>query len=51
MELVATGLADKEVAAALAVSEETVGYHLRSIYRELGVRTRAAAAVAGLRAA
>ncbi|MDR7551173.1 MAG: response regulator transcription factor [Armatimonadota bacterium] len=38
------GLCDREIAAALSVSEATVKTHLRAIYRTLGVRNRAQAA-------
>jgi LuxR family maltose regulon positive regulatory protein len=44
LRLVADGLGDKEVAARLVVSDRTVHAHLRSIYRKLDVRSRAAAA-------
>lgn len=40
--LVATDLSDANVAARLSLSEETVGSHLRRIYRKLGVHTRVA---------
>jgi DNA-binding CsgD family transcriptional regulator/DNA polymerase III delta prime subunit len=39
-ELVATGLSNKEVAAALVVSPKTVEAHLGRAYRKLGVRRR-----------
>jgi DNA-binding CsgD family transcriptional regulator len=40
---VAAGLSDAETAARLYLSVRTVNAHLRSIYRKLGVRSRAAA--------
>lgn len=40
---IATGLTDAEAADALFISRRTVHAHMRSIYRKLGVRTRAAA--------
>jgi DNA-binding CsgD family transcriptional regulator len=43
LKLVAAGLTDKEIAAQCVVSPHTVNSHLRSIYRKLGVNTRAAA--------
>jgi len=39
-ELVAQGATNREVAAALVVSENTVESHLRRVYRKLGVRSR-----------
>jgi non-specific serine/threonine protein kinase len=42
--LVAEGLTDPQVAERLYLSPRTVGQHLRSIYRKLGVPSRAAAA-------
>lgn len=38
--LVAKGLTDADIAAALAISEATVGTHLHRVYRKLGVHTR-----------
>jgi DNA-binding CsgD family transcriptional regulator len=42
--LVAEGLTDPQVAERLYLSPRTVSQHLRSIYRKLGVPSRAAAA-------
>ncbi len=42
--LVAEGMTDPQVAERLYLSPRTVGQHLRSIYRKLGVPSRAAAA-------
>ena len=39
-QLVAEGGTNKEVAAALVLSERTVEYHLSHVYRKLGVRSR-----------
>jgi DNA-binding CsgD family transcriptional regulator len=44
LRLVAEGLTDAQVARRLYLSPRTVGQHLRSIYRKLGVPSRAAAA-------
>ena len=44
LRFVAQGFTDSQVAERLYVSPRTVGQHLRSIYRKLGVPTRAAAA-------
>ncbi len=46
--LVAEGLTDQEVADKLYLSPRTVGQHLRSVYRKLGVRSRAAATRAAI---
>ncbi len=48
LRLVAQGLTDTQVAERLYVSPRTVGQHLRSIYRKLGVPSRAAAAKAAV---
>jgi DNA-binding CsgD family transcriptional regulator len=46
--LVAQGMTDPQVAERLYLSPRTVGQHLRSIYRKLGVPSRAAAATEAL---
>jgi ATP/maltotriose-dependent transcriptional regulator MalT len=40
-ELVASGMTNRDVAAALFISPKTVEVHLTRVYRKLGVRTRA----------
>lgn len=42
VELIAGGAGNKQVAVRLAISEWTVGTHLRRIFVKLGVRSRAA---------
>jgi non-specific serine/threonine protein kinase len=44
LRLAAEGLTDSQVAQRLYVSPRTVGRHLQSVYRKLGVPSRAAAA-------
>jgi predicted ATPase/DNA-binding CsgD family transcriptional regulator len=48
LRLVAEGLTDAQVAGELYLSPRTVGWHLRSVYRKLGVPSRAAAAKAAV---
>ena len=49
LRLVAEGRTDRQVAAALVVTEATVGRHLVNIYAKLGVSSRAAATAFALR--
>jgi len=46
---VADGLPNRDIAAALAISEHTVKFHLASIFGKLGVSTRTEAVQRGLR--
>jgi DNA-binding CsgD family transcriptional regulator/tetratricopeptide (TPR) repeat protein len=48
LRLVAEGLTDAQVAEKLYLSPRTVGWHLRSVYRKLGVPSRAGAAKAAV---
>ncbi len=45
LRLIARGRSNRDVAAALVVSPKTVGRHVENLYRKIGVRSRAAAAV------
>jgi DNA-binding NarL/FixJ family response regulator len=49
LDLASRGLSNREIAAALGISEHTVKFHLASIYGKLGVSTRTAAVRRGLR--
>ena len=49
LRLVVQGRTDRQIAAALGLSEETVGRHLSAVYRTLGVASRAAASAAAVR--
>ncbi|MEP6782257.1 MAG: helix-turn-helix transcriptional regulator [Acidobacteriota bacterium] len=49
LALVSDGLANREVARALAISEHTVKFHLASIFGKLGASTRTEAVQRGLR--
>ena len=46
---VAAGATDRQIAAALVLSEDTVGRHLTHIFRKLEVASRAAATAFALR--
>src|SRR6185503_17369988 len=48
LRLLARGLTNKEVAAALDISVKTAGHHIEHIFEKLGVRTRAAADLFGM---
>ncbi len=50
LRLLADGRSDPEIAAALFVSRRTVATHVASVFRKLGVHSRAAASVAAMRA-
>ena len=45
LRLVATGLANKQIAGQLFISEETVKVHIRNLLRKLNVHSRVAATV------
>ncbi len=49
IELMARGKRNKEIAADLAISEDTVEVHARNIFSKLGVRDRTAAVTAALK--
>jgi DNA-binding NarL/FixJ family response regulator len=50
LEHIVQGETNKAIAAALVISEATVGRHLANIYAKLGVSSRAAATAWALRA-
>jgi DNA-binding NarL/FixJ family response regulator len=49
LQLMAQGLANKQIAVALSLSEHTVKFHLSSLYAKLGVTSRTEAVRAGAR--
>jgi DNA-binding NarL/FixJ family response regulator len=49
LDLASRGLSNREVAAALAISEHTVKFHLASVYGKLGAGSRTDAVRRGLR--
>jgi DNA-binding NarL/FixJ family response regulator len=49
LQLTAQGLANKQIAAELDISENTVKFHLSSLYAKLGVTSRTEAVRAGVR--
>lgn len=49
LEMMAEGLSNKEIAARLGISDNTVKFHLASVYGKLGVSSRAEAVTAALR--
>jgi DNA-binding NarL/FixJ family response regulator len=40
VNLVAQGLPDKRIADELDISEETVGHHLKVVFKKLGIHSR-----------
>jgi serine/threonine protein kinase/DNA-binding CsgD family transcriptional regulator len=49
LRLLAEGLSNKEIAAALTISHRTVKFHLDNLYSKLGVKSRTEAAIYALR--
>jgi Response regulator containing a CheY-like receiver domain and an HTH DNA-binding domain len=49
LQLAAEGMANKQIALALNISEHTVKFHLSSLYAKLGVTSRTEAIRAGVR--
>jgi NarL family two-component system response regulator YdfI len=49
LQLVAQGLANKQIAAALTISEHTVKFHVSAIYTKLGAASRTEAVRLGVR--
>ena len=48
-ELIVQGMSNKEIARSLQLAEGTVKIHIKALFAKLGVRRRAAVAVAGTR--
>jgi DNA-binding NarL/FixJ family response regulator len=48
-ELIVQGMSNKEIARTLELAEGTVKIHIKALFAKLGVRRRAAVAVAGTR--
>ncbi len=49
LQMIAQGLANKQIGLALGISEHTVKFHLSSLYAKLGVASRTEAVRAGAR--
>lgn len=49
LEMASRGLSNRDIGAALGISEHTVKFHLAALYGKLGVSTRTAAVRRGLR--
>jgi DNA-binding NarL/FixJ family response regulator len=49
LQLIAEGLANKQISAALNISENTVKFHVSSLYAKLGVTSRTEAVRSGAR--
>lgn len=49
LQLVARGLSNRELAQRLAISENTVKYHLKQTFEKLGVQNRTEAVTVGIR--
>jgi DNA-binding NarL/FixJ family response regulator len=49
LEMASRGLSNRDIGAALGISEHTVKFHLAGLYGKLGVSTRTAAVRRGLR--
>ncbi len=50
LRLLATGMTDRQIAAALSVSRKTASNHVSSILRKIGAATRTGAASYAVRA-
>jgi len=48
LQLLARGLANKQIGVSLGISEHTVKFHVSSIYTKLGVTNRADAVRRGI---
>jgi DNA-binding CsgD family transcriptional regulator len=48
IQLMAQGLANKQIALSLSISEHTVKFHLSSLYAKLGISSRTEAIKRGI---
>ena len=48
LSAISAGLSNKAIAKRLAISQHTVKFHIESLFKKLGVRTRAEAVAKGL---
>jgi DNA-binding NarL/FixJ family response regulator len=48
LEALAEGLSNKAIARKLDISQHTVKFHIESLFRKLGVRSRSQAVIRGL---
>jgi LuxR family transcriptional regulator, maltose regulon positive regulatory protein len=49
LELISLALSDREIAAKMGISENTVRFHIRNVFRKLRVCSRTQVVVAFLR--
>ena len=49
IRLIVKGRSNKEISSALFISEDTVKYHLKTLFNKLGVQDRTEAAINAIR--